>query len=245
MQSAIELISVILLYLALPVALALAIIALVGLSAFGGARRNALPLLATGVFATLTGGAYLYGVAASYYAMQDNAYLGNLYLGLLLLTLGACALLTGGLFGAGLNRWLAVGLALIGLAGMVGVYRSIGLTQTTGGQYVAIFALVAVIVTVGALALLRRGELAWRTLLLGVGGAVVAFGLYALLGLVGGGSFGAYTQFGVDRLLADKPPVLEGFGAALTLLLASGVFLIARRWSAAPGGAPTGATTTA
>ncbi|MDE3230898.1 MAG: hypothetical protein KGO05_13550 [Chloroflexota bacterium] len=238
-------ISVILLYLSLPVALGLAIVALVSLAAFGGARRNALPLLATGVFATLIGGAYLYGVAASHFALQDNAYLGNIYLGLLLLAMGACALLTGGLFGAGLNRWAAVGLALIGLVGIGFVYRSIGLESTAGGQYVAVFALVALIVAVGALALLRRGALAGRALLLGVGGAVVMFGLYALIGLVSGGSLAVYSQFGVDEALAHKPPVLEGFGAALTLLLGSAVFLIARRWGAAPGVSSTGAPATA
>jgi hypothetical protein len=230
-----QLISAILLYLSLPAALALAGVALTGLFAFGGARRNALALLATGVFATLSGAAYLYGVVASYYALQDNAYLGNLYLGLTLLLLGASGLLVGGLVGAGLGRWIALALALAGLLGLIGVYRGIGLTLPYGGQFVAVYLAVTLVTLVVLLALLRRTELAAQALTIGVMGAAVAFGVYALLGAIDGKSLGVYTQLGVDHLLTDKPPILDGFGAALTLLLAVAVFLIARRWRPAAG----------
>lgn len=230
MPTFIETVSTILLFLSLPVALALAGLALAGLFAFGGARRNAQALLATGVFGALIGAAYLYGVVASHFALQDNAYLGNLYLGLTLLLLGACGLIVGGLIGAGLSRWVALALGAAGLVGLVGVYRSIGLDLPYGGQFVAVYLVVALVVMVVALTLLRRAELAGAALGLGVIGATVAFGLYALLGaVIGGESLAVYTQLGVDHAQADKPPVLEGFGALLTLLLGVVVYTIGRR----------------
>jgi len=230
MPTFIETISTILLFLSLPVALALVGLALAGMFTFGGARRNALALLATGVFSAIIGAAYLYGVVASHFALQDNAYLGNLYLGLTLLLLGVCGLMVGGLIGAGLNRWLALALGGAGLVGLVGVYRSIGLDQPYGGQFVAAYLVVALVVMLVTLTLLRRPEVGGAALGLGLVGAVVAFALYALLGaLTSGESLSVYTQLGVDRALADKPPVLEGFGALLTLLLGAAVFFIARR----------------
>lgn len=223
--------SIILLYLAPLVTLALAGIAVASVFAFGGARRNALALLAAGVFSALTGATYLYGAVASHYALQDNAYLGNIYLGLLLLLLGACALLPGGLVGAGLNRWVALGLALVGLAGLVGVYRSIGLDLPYGGRFVVVYLALALIVMSVSMALLRRTDLLGAGLGLGLLGAIVALAVVALPALLTGSlGLGVYTQFGVDSALADKPPVLEGFGAAATLLVGVAVFLIGRRW---------------
>lgn len=223
-------ISVLLLYLALSTTLALAGVALVSLFAFGGARRNALALLATGVFCVITGAVYLYGVAASYYALQDNAYLGNLYLGLALLLVGAPGLLVGGLVGAGLPRWAAIGLSLVGLIGLVGVYRSIGLDLPYGGQFVIAYLAATLVVMAGALLALRRASLAGGALGLGALGAMVALALYALFGVLSnGGSLAVYLQFGVDHALANKPPVLEGFGALATLLLGVAVFLAGRR----------------
>ena len=245
MSTALALISTILLYLALPTTLALAGLALVGLFGFGGARRNALALLAAGTMCALTGGVYLYGVVSSYYALQDNAYLGNLYIGFTLLLIGAPGLLAGGLVGAGLNRWAALGLALAGLAGLVGVYRSIGLDQPNGGRFVALYLVAALVVTLGALLALRRANLAGAALGLGALGALVALAVYLLLAALQGPiSFAVFLQAGLDQSLADKPPVLEGFGATITLALAAGVFLLARR-RGAPAGANHGATATA
>jgi hypothetical protein len=238
MQTLLTTISILLFYLSLPAALALAVVALMSLFAFGGAQRNALALLATGVYCVITGAVYLYGVAASYYALQDNAYLGNIYLGLLLLLVGAPVLLAGGLAGAGLPRWAAVGLSLVGLAGLVGVYRSIGLDLPYGGQFVIAYLALALVVMVGALLALRRANLVGAALGLGALGAVAALALYTLFGvLFDGGSLAVYLQFGVDHSLANKPPVLEGFGALAMLLLAIAVFLAGRR-----GGGLAGAT---
>ena len=151
-------------------------------------------------------------------------------------------MLAGGLIGAGLSRWVALGLSLAGLLGLIGVYRSIGLTLPYGGQFVVVYLVVALVTLVVLLALLRRTELAVQALTIGVMGAVVAFGVYAILGAIGGESLGVYTQFGVDHQLADKPPILDGFGATLTLLLAAAVFLIARRWRPAGGAQPANAS---
>jgi len=247
MSTIFAVISVTLLYLALPGALALAGLALASLFGFGGARRNALALLAAGVLCALTGAVYLYGVTASYYALQDNAYLGNLYIGLVLLLAGAPGLLAGGLAGAGLNRWAALALALVGLVGLVGVYRSIGLDQPNGGRAVALYLLAALGVTVGALLALRRADLAGAALGFGALGALCALAAYLLLGALQAPlSLAVYLQAGQDHALADKPPVLEGFGAAITLLLAVGVFLLARhRQGGASAAAHPGAPATA
>ena len=232
----IQALSVTLLFLALPFALALAGLALAGLFAFGGARRNALALLATGVFGALTGAAYLYGVVASHYALQDNAYLGNLYLGLTLLLLSVAGLMVGGLIGAGLRRWTALGLGVVALVGLVGVYRTIGLSLPYGGRFVIVYLTVALVTLTVMLLLLRRSELVAAALALGALGAVVALALYIGIGaLIGEGSLAVYTQFGIDYAVADKPPVLEGFGAIATLLLGVAVFLIARRGLGAAG----------
>ncbi len=98
-------ISIALFYLLPLVIVTLVILALVSGVAFGGARRNTLALLASGVYSLLTGGFYLYGMAASSYAKQDNAYLGNAYVGLFLLFAGVW-LLSVGLADAGLAKWL-------------------------------------------------------------------------------------------------------------------------------------------
>lgn len=236
MSTLLQAISVTLLFLALPIALALVGLALAGLFAFGGARRNALALLATGVYGALTGGVYLYGVVASHFALQDNAYLGNLYLGLTLLLLGVAGLMVGGLIGAGLRRWTALGLGVVALVGLVGVYRSIGLSLPYGGRFVIIYLAVALVTLASMLLLLRRADLLGAALGLGALGAVVALALYIGIGaLIGGGSLAVYTQFGIDYTLADKPPVLEGFGAIATLLLGVAVFLVARRGLGAAG----------
>ncbi|HEX8997203.1 MAG TPA: hypothetical protein VF812_14340 [Ktedonobacterales bacterium] len=189
----------------------------------------------------ITGAVYLYGVAASHYALQDNVYLGNIYLGLELLLLGACLLLPRGLLGLGLNRRARLGLkllGLVGLVGLIGVYRSIGLDLPYGGQFVVVYLVAALVVLSGCLIALRRVDALGAALGLGVFGAALALALFALpSALTGTHGLGVYTQLGVDNDLADKPPILEGFGAALTLLVGVAVFLAARRWR--PGVAPT------
>jgi hypothetical protein len=246
MLSVIPLLSNILLLLAPLVVLALTGLALASVFTFGGARRNALALLAAGVFSAITGAVYLYGVVASYYALQDNAYLGNIYVGLLLVLFGVCALIPGGLVGAGLNRWAALGLALVGLAGLVGVYKSFGLDLPYGGQFVALYLVAALVMMTGALLLLRRADLLGGALGLGVFGAVIALALFAIPGaLTGSRSLAVYTQFGVDRALADKPPILEGFGAAMTLLVAAAVYFLGRRRGGASHAAGQRVTATA
>lgn len=219
----------IILFLLLPlVIVALVILALVGGFAFGGARRNATALLASGVFSLLTGGFYLYGLSVSYYAKQDNAYLGNIYVGLLLLLAGSW-LLSVGLAGAGLSRWLAGVLAAAGIVGIIPVYSALSLSSTTGGLDVALYVVVALVAVVAALLALRRGALLGRALGLGLAGAVVALAVYALVGVIADKSFATYLQLGVDRVFEHKPPVLEGFGMLACVVVGIAVYLIGRR----------------
>lgn len=235
MLTAFTWISITFLYLAPLLMLGLAGLAISSIFTFGGARRNALALLATGVFCAMSGAFYLYGFAASYYALQDNAYIGNAYLGLLLLLLGVCAFLPGGLRGAGLNRWAAIALTLVGLAGLVMVYRSTGLSSPYGGQIVVYYLLAALVVMVVALLALRRADLLGAALGLGILGTVIALILFAGPALLTGShSLGVYLQFGVDQDESHKPPILEGLGAAMTILVAVGVFLLARRLGSSP-----------
>ena len=143
-------ISIALFYLLPLVMVALVILALVSGVAFGGARRNTLALLASGVYSLLTGGFYLYGMAASSYAKQDNAYLGNAYVGLFLLLAGVW-LLSVGLADAGLAKWLVASLALAGIAGIVPIYGALSVNSTAGGAGVAPYALGALLaLTAGA-----------------------------------------------------------------------------------------------
>jgi hypothetical protein len=214
-----------LLILAVPPLLALA---LVSGAAFGGARRNALALLALGVYSLLTGGFYLYGQAVSYYAKQDNAYLGNALLGLLLLPVGVW-LVSMGLAGGGLPRWLAVVLALGGIAGVIPLYGTLQLASGAGGTFIALYVAVALLVGAGALLALRRGALLARALGLGLAGAVFALSVFALVGLMSGQGLSAYLAVGVDGALANKPPVLEGFSLLAWIVCGLAVYLWGRR----------------
>ena len=217
------------LFFVLPLALvALVILALVSGFAFGGARRNARALLAAGLFSLLTGGFYLYGLSASYYAKQDNANLGNIYIGLLLLLAGVW-MLSVGLAGAGLSRWLAAVLAVAGIAGIVPVYSALSLSSTTGGMGVALYALVALAAVAVALLALRRGALLGRALGLGLASTVVALGVYAVVGVVTNKSFAAYLQLGVDQTLGHQPPAVEGFSLLACVIAGVAAYLIGRR----------------
>jgi hypothetical protein len=221
-------ISIALFFLLPLVIVALVILALVSGFAFGGARRNALALLASGVFSLLTGAGYLYGVSASYYAKQDNAYLGNLYVGLFLLLAGAW-LLCVGLAGAGLAKWFAAVLALAGVVGIAPIYGALSLNSTSGGAGVALYALAALLAGAATLLALRRGALLGRALGLGLAGAVAALAVYALAGALSGASIAAYLQLGVDQARDHKPPALEGFGLLACVLAGVVVYLLGRR----------------
>lgn len=221
-------ISIALFYLLPLVMVALVILALVSGVAFGGARRNTLALLASGVYSLLTGGFYLYGMAASFYAKQDNAYLGNAYVGLFLLLAGVW-LLSVGLADAGLAKWLAASLGLAGIVGIIPLYSALSVGSTAGGAGVALYALGALLALTAGLLALGRGALLGRTLGLGLAGVVAAVGFYALIGLISGASLGAYLQLGVDQSLGHKPPVLEGFSLLACVLAGVAVYLLGRR----------------
>jgi hypothetical protein len=228
MSNIVSFISIGLFFLLPLVILALVILALVSGFAFGGARRNAQALLAAGAFSLLTGGYYLYGLSASYYAKQDNAYLGNIYVGLLLLLAGVW-MLSIGLAGVGLSRWLAVVLVVAGIVGIVPVYSALSLSSTTGGTGVALYALVALVVVAVALLALRRGALLGRALGLGLASTVMALGVYAVVGVVSNTSFAAYLQPGVDQLVGHKPPVVEGFSLLACVIAVVAAYFIGRR----------------
>lgn len=228
MPNIVSFLSIALFFLLPLVIVALVILALVSGFAFGGARRNALALLASGVFSLLTGGFYLYGLSASYYAKQDNAYLGNVYVGLLLLLAGVW-LLSVGLAGAGLARWLAVVVTLAGIAGIIPIYGALSLSSTTGGASVAAYVLGALAIVAVALLAVGRGALLWRALGLGLAGAAAAFAVYALAGDLSGASLAAYLQLGVDQSLAHKPPVVEGFSLLACVIAGLAVYFIGRR----------------
>lgn len=207
---------------------ALIILALVSGGAFGGARRNTLAVLATGIFSLLTGGFYLYGMTSSLYAKQDNAYLGNVYIGLLLLLAGSW-LLSVGLADAGLAKWLALALAVAGVAGIIPIYGALSSSSNAGGAGVALYALGALLAVMAALLMLGRGGLLGRALGLGLAGAIVALAVYAVVGMVSGASLAAYLQLGVDPSLAHKPPVLEGFGLLACVAAGLAVYFAGRR----------------
>lgn len=228
-------ISIVLFYLLFLAVPALVIFALVSGLAFGGARRTALAQLASGVYSLLTGGFYLYDQAASQFAKQDNAYLGNALLGLLLLVAGVW-LLSVGLVGVGLPRWLAAVLALAGIAGVVPLYGTLQLASSAGALGVALYVAAGLLIGVGALLALRRSALARRALGLGLVAALVALGGFALVGLASGQSIAAYLALGVDGALAHKPPVLEGFGLLAWVLCGVAVYL----WGLRAGGARRG-----
>lgn len=229
------------LFFALPlVIVALVILALISGFAFGGARRNAQALLAAGIFSLLTGGFYLYGLSASYYAKQDNAYLGNIYVGLLLLLAGVW-MLSIGLAGAGLSRWLATVLVVAGVAGMVPVYSALSLSSTTGGTGVALYALVALVVAAVALLALRRGALLGRVLGLGLASTVMTLGVYSVVGVISGASLAAYLQPGMSQLAAPKPPVVEGFSLLACVIAGVAAYLMGRRGGGGQDAPSTGA----
>lgn len=224
------------------VMIALVIVALVSGVAFGGARRNAAALLAGGVFSVVTGGWYLYGQAASYYAKQDNVYLGNGLIGLLLL-LGGVWMLSIGLAGVGLPRWMSALLALAGVAGIVPVYETLMLASTAGGLFAAYYALGALALLVAALVGLRRGDMLARAIGLGLAGAVVAIAAYIVVGMVTDASLAAYAQTGVDMALDAKPPVLEGFGLLACAVAGVVAYLLGRRDSSPAAVTPAAAAT--
>lgn len=217
------------LFIALPIAIVTLITgALVSGVAFGGARRNTRSILAVGVFSLLTGGVYLYGMAASYYAKQDNAYLGNFYIGLILLLAGVW-LLSVGLACAGMSKWLAGLLALAGVAGIIPIYDALQVESIAGGSGIALYVAGALLATVAALLVIGRGALLTRALGLGLAGMVGAGAVFALAGALTGGSFAAYSQVGVDLSLASKPPVLEGFGMLACAVAGVVVYCAGRR----------------
>ena len=220
-----------LLFLAVP---ALLILALISGLVFGGAQRNAQALLASGVFSLLTGGFYLYGLASSYFAKQDNSYLGNGLLGLLFLA-GGVGLVSAGLAGAGAPKWATIGLGLAGLVGVVPLYGALPLESNAGGVGIALYVALGLLAGAVGLLALRRRPLLGRALGLGVTGAVVALVIYALVGLASGANLAAYAQSGVDQALGHKPPVLEGFSLLAWFICGLAVYLFGRR----AGGAPT------
>ncbi|HEU0025654.1 MAG TPA: hypothetical protein VFQ25_00940 [Ktedonobacterales bacterium] len=209
------------------VIVALVIVALVSGFAFGGARRNAQALLTAGLFSLLTGGFYLYGLTASYYAKQDNAYLGNIYVGLLLLLAGVW-MLSVGLAGAGLAKWLAGALSVAGIVGVVPIYGSLSLSSTMGGVAVALYVVVGLAVVAVALLALRRGALLGRALALGLASTVMTLGVYGVVGVVSGRSLVAYLQPGVDQLVGHKPPTVEGFSLLACVIAGVAAYLIGR-----------------
>ncbi|HEX8983345.1 MAG TPA: hypothetical protein VF792_11275 [Ktedonobacterales bacterium] len=217
------------LWLAPAAMLGLVALALLSLFTLGGARRNAMALLASGVCCILTGAILLYGSVASYYAAQDNAYLINVYLGLLLMLVSAGVMLPGGLAGMGLHRIMATALAVLGLAGVIGVYACIGLYFPKGGVFVVYDVLAQLGVVALALLALRRVGVLLGALGLGAVGIVVALALWFIPAMMTGTvNLAVYTQFGVDRALADKPPILDGNGAATTIFVAVAVFVAGR-----------------
>jgi hypothetical protein len=240
MLNVISYISLALFYPLLPVIVALVIVALVSGFAFGGARRNAQALLAAGLFSLLTGGFYLYGLTASYFAKQDNAYLGNIYVGLLLLLAGVW-MLSVGLAGAGLARWLAAALSAAGVVGIIPIYQSLSLSSTTGGMGVAIYALAALVVVAVALLALRRGALLARALRLGLTSTVMTLGVYSVIGVISGASLAAYLQPGMNQLVAPKPPAVEGFSLLACVIAGVAAYLIGRRGGGGQDAPSTGA----
>ncbi len=221
--------TVVALWLAPAAVLGLVALALLSLFPRGGARRNAMALLASGVCCMLTGAILVYGPVASYYAAQDNAYLINVYLGLLLMLVSAGVMLPGGLAGVGLHRVVATALAVLGLAGVIGVYACVGLYFPKGGVFVVYDVLAQLGVVALTLLALRRGGLLLGALGLGAVGTAVALALWFIPAMtMGTVNLAVYTQLGVDRALADKPPVMDGNGAATTVFVAMAVFAAGR-----------------
>lgn len=234
------------LWLAPAAALGLVALACVSLFALGGARRNAMALLASGVCCLLTGAILLYGAVASYYAAQDNAYLINVYLGLLLMLVSAAVMLPGGLAGVGLHRVVATMLAALGLASVIGVYACVGLYFPKGGVFVVYDVAAQLGVVALTLLALRRSGLLVGALGLGAAGTVVALALWFIPAMMMGTvHLAVYTQLGVDRALADKPPIMDGSGAATTVFVAVAVYVAGRVGHLPPRTADAAATAAA
>lgn len=200
------------------------IVALLSLWLFGGARRNGLALLSTGIFCLVTGALFQAPFYASAYAQQDNAYLDNIYVGWWFMVLGA-SLLMGSLVGFGVNRWLM--LALWALAAATGFYLGgLGkLLALSGGTPYVLYA--AVVVGLVAVLLLVRGH--WLALVKGVllGGPAAA----AVLVLYGFGRQ-EIIIFGYSGLDAGfyKPPFVDFPEIVASLALGVALFLAARAW---------------
>lgn len=193
---------------------------------FGGTRRNALALLATGLLTLVTGTVFLAALNVAAYAKQDNAYLLNIFVGGGFILL-SCIVLMGSLAGYGLNRWLAFVLGAIAVVA-AGYATILGtpLDSTSGGTTLVLFG-AALLAVVAAILLLRQ-----RWLALGKG--VLLSGLAAA---------GVLVIYGVGRQnilllgasgLNDgvyKPPFVDWPEMLAALIAGAAIFLLARSWS--------------
>lgn len=221
-----SLLSVLAMVLVVALVVALVMPGLLGIIAiftFGGARRNAFGLLAAGTFAVAVSALLLAGLYSSYFAKQDNAFLGNGAFAAWYLFTGT-TMLVGSLVGLGLNRWVGVVLFVTSVWVQFHIPVGASVESPEGGGPMLLYAGICI----GACVLFAvvRGQ--WLAALIGLLTAAVATAL--VMALYGAhGSLAVYRQLGNDPNFADKPPVLSLDVAMLAVVLGGALFWLGRR----------------
>jgi len=175
---------------------------------WGGIKQNALGYLAAGIFFFVSGMLFLYVDEINVYARMDNAYIGNIILGVYLFVFGGTLLLAS-IVGYGIRWWIAL-LGGLGIAILIGIFNR-HVTQTISLIWNAVF-----IVTIFLIVAIRRR---------GIDAAVAVFlailGLFILWQFYGAGTIAFIPVDSVDAVSKYKPPIL---GTAVFFLdLAFGV----------------------
>jgi hypothetical protein len=201
---------------------------------WGGARRGALGHLMAGAVLLVSGAIFTYVPRINAFARMDNSYLGNAWIGSILMLVGII-LLIGSLAGYGVPAWLTALLCLASL--LLNVYSGYLLARTPSvGD--TLHQLSPSLISPGSgyllsSALILGGVLLYVTLRGDLAEALIAIALIsagvALAWQFSGGDLRAFTPVASINEPFYKPPVLD-FGQLLVCLLVASILFFAGRF---------------